>query len=300
MSELGKKWKVISEEEREKYQELAKVDKERYQEEMKNYVPDEDDEDGGEKKKRKRKSKNSPKNASGPYIFFCKEERENIKKENPDMLSKDIMTELGKRWKLIKDTDEVLKYQELAKEDKERYEEEMKNYIPSDDNEEPKQKKQRVKKDKNAPKNPTTMYQIFCKEKREELKKNKDIPAKEITKKLGEIWKTFKDDKKNQKIMEKWQTMIEKDKVRFEKEMEEYKLRKENAMDIEDDDDEDHNMSDKEEDSEDNSIDKVVKNIIDNYRGENITKRIIKEELKKKNIELSKDELNEVIQRVQN
>lgn len=301
MIELGKKWKATNEDIRKKYQEMANIDKERYQEEMKNYIP----EDGEELVvKKKRKSKNAPKNASGPYIFFCKEERDKVKGDNPEMSVKEIMSELGKRWKLIKDTDDVVKYKEMAKADKDRFEEEMKNYVPTDE-EEPKKKKDRVKKDKNAPKNPVTMYQLFCKEKREELKKDKDIPVKEITKKLGEIWKTFKDDNKNKKKIDKWQSMIEKDKLRFEKEMDEYKLKKDNEIedDIEEENEEEkeknHIMSDK-EDSEDNSIDNIVKDIIDNYEGDNITKRIIKDELKKKNIELSKDELNDVIQRVQN
>lgn len=291
MIELGKKWKATNEDIRKKYQEMANIDKERYQEEMKKYIP----EDGEELVvKKKRKSKNAPKNASGPYIFFCKEERDKVKGDNPEMSVKEIMSELGKRWKLIKDTDDVVKYKEMAKADKDRFEEEMKNYVPTDD-EEP--KKKRVKKDKNAPKNPVTMYQLFCKEKREELKKDKDIPVKEITKKLGEIWKTFKDDNKNKKKIDKWKSMIEKDKLRFEKEMDEYKLKKDN--DIEDEDEKNHIMSDK-EDFEDNYIDNIVKDIIDNYDGDNITKRIIKDELKKKNIELSKDELNDVIKRVQN
>jgi len=302
MIELGKRWKLANEDIREKYQEMANIDKERYKEEMKNYIPEDDE----ELKKRKKKSKNAPKNVSGPYIFFCKEEREKVKEDNPEMSAKEIMSELGKRWQLIKDTDVVIKYKEMSKADKDRFEEEMKNYVPNGDEEETKkERKQKVKKDKNAPKNPVTMYQLFCKEKREELKKDKDITGKEIMKKLGEIWKTFKEDKNNTKKMEKWQSMIEKDKLRFEKEMEEYKLKKANEeedVDVDVDDEEEkvknHNMEDKEEDKE--LIDNVVKDIIDNYEGDNITKRIIKEALKKKNIDISKEDLNDVIERIQN
>lgn len=296
MKELGKKWKEADEDEKEKYRELAKEDKERFDEEMKNYVPVEE-EDTGDKKKRKKKAKNSPKNASGPYIFFCKEEREKIKKELPDLKSQEILKELGQRWKLIKDTDKVKKYQEMAEVDKERFKEEMKNYVPSEDNE-PKQKKQRAKKDKNAPKNPTTMYQLFCKDNRENLKKE-GLNPKEVTKKLSEMWKDFnKEDKKNKKKVEKWNSVIEKDKKRFEKEMEEYKLKKEQESE-ESDSDDSHIMDDKEEEEEeeDESVDNIVKSIIENH-GDSVTKKVIKEELKKKGIELSKDELNSVIQRV--
>lgn len=298
MKELGKKWKEADDDEKEKYRELAKEDKERFDEEMKNYVPV-DEEDTGDKKKRKKKAKNSPKNASGPYIFFCKEEREKIKKELPDLKSQEILKELGQRWKLVKDTDKVKKYQEMAEVDKERFKEEMKNYVPSEEDNEPKQKKQRAKKDKNAPKNPTTMYQLFCKDNRENLKKE-GLNPKEVTKKLSEMWKDFnKEDKKNKKKVEKWNSVIEKDKKRFEKEMEEYKLKKEQESE-ESDSDESHIMDDKEEeenDDEEESIDNIVKSIIDNH-GDNVTKKVIKEELKKKGIDLSKDELNSVIQRV--
>jgi hypothetical protein len=297
MKELGKKWKEADDDEKEKYRELAKEDKERFDEEMKNYVPVEE-EDTRDKKKKKRKAKNSPKNASGPYIFFCKEEREKIKKELPELKSQEIIKELGQRWKLIKDTDKVKKYQEMAEVDKERFKEEMKNYVPSEEDNEPKQKKPRAKKDKNAPKNPTTMYQLFCKDNRENLKKE-GLNTKEITKKLSEMWKNFnKEDKKNKKKVEKWNTAIEKDKKRFEKEMEEYKIKKEQESE-ESDSDESHIMDDKEEedDNEEESIDNIVKSIIDNH-GDNVTKKVIKEELKKKGIDLSKDELNSVIQRV--
>ena len=69
-------------------------------------------------KKRKRRSSNK-KRAKSAYIFFCAEERIRIKDSNPEMKGRDIMVELGKRWKEAKKGD-TSKWKELAKKDKER------------------------------------------------------------------------------------------------------------------------------------------------------------------------------------
>jgi hypothetical protein len=67
------------------------------------------------------------------------------------MKTNEIMAELGARWKELKENEpeEVERYMNMAAEDKTRYEEEMKNYVPSADEEEkPKEKKPRAKKSK--------------------------------------------------------------------------------------------------------------------------------------------------------
>ena len=59
------------------------------------------------------------------YMFFCTEEREKIKQDKPHLGNKDIVVELGIRWKILKE-DEGRKehldyYTKLAEQDKERY-----------------------------------------------------------------------------------------------------------------------------------------------------------------------------------
>ena len=56
-------------------------------------------------------------------MFFCIDERENIKKDNPDLSNKEIIVEMGARWKILKesDIDRLKKYEELAAKDKERF-----------------------------------------------------------------------------------------------------------------------------------------------------------------------------------
>jgi hypothetical protein len=51
------------------------------------------------KSKKAKKSKNAPKNPRSAYLLFTRDERDNIKKENPDISQKEIMIELGKKWK---------------------------------------------------------------------------------------------------------------------------------------------------------------------------------------------------------
>jgi hypothetical protein len=302
MKELGKLWKETDEEDRKEYQEKSKEDKERYAEDMKNYVPSEEGEKE-KKKKRVKKPKNAPKNVSGPYIFFCKEEREKIKQEMPELTAKEIMTELGKRWKTIKDTDEAEKYKNMSIEDKIRYAEQMENYVPSEDEENKENKKirkPRAKKPKDAPKNGKSAYMFFCEKNRDSIKKkNSELKGKEIMTKLAEEWKKIKDTSK----AKKYSKMAEEDKKRFQKEMEEYNQKK--HMEIsEDEDDEEEDNEEQDEDNEDESVKKqtpedMIRDIVDNFEGESLTKKYIKEELKKKNVELSKEELNALIKKVQ-
>ncbi|KAL0241830.1 hypothetical protein GEMRC1_007065 [Eukaryota sp. GEM-RC1] len=72
-------------------------------------------------------SKNAPKKPSGPWIYFTMEQRSVILNEMPSLTNKDVLGELGLKWKEY--TDDAKKpYVEKALKDKERYEEEMKYY----------------------------------------------------------------------------------------------------------------------------------------------------------------------------
>ena len=125
---LGAMWKEASEETKKKYQELAEEDKKRFKDEMDNYVPSESDSEKSDKKTKEKKPKDAPKNVKSGYMFYCAEIRSVVKEENPEMKPKEIMSEMGRRWKEIKDTDEAKKYLKLAEEDKERYAAEKRAY----------------------------------------------------------------------------------------------------------------------------------------------------------------------------
>ena len=68
-------------------------------------------------KKRKRKS-SGKKRGKSAYMFFCAEERLKIREEDPELAPREVMSELGRRWKEAKKGD-TSKWDELAKESKE-------------------------------------------------------------------------------------------------------------------------------------------------------------------------------------
>jgi high mobility group protein B1 len=218
--ELGKRWKALKDEDKVKYQEMADEDKVRFKTEMENYVPGEVVED--DKKIKKTKDKNAPKGARSAYILFCADERAQVKEDIPDIAAKDVLVELGKRWKVLKDEDEdrYNEYQKMADEDKVRFKTEMENYVPGEVVEEEKEKTKK-KKDKNAPKGARSAYILFCADERAQVKEDiPDISAKDVLVELGKRWKALKDDDEDR--YNEYQVMAEKDKVRFKKEMENY------------------------------------------------------------------------------
>ena len=134
---LGEKWTSIKDDEDKIkiYKDMAMEDKERFEKEKAEMNIDGD----GETKTKKTGVK---KNKSA-YIFFCDEERARIKEENPEMPAKEVMKELGRRWKAL-DSDEVDKFKQMAEEDKERYQEEKKN--SGDEGEEEVEKPKKTRK----------------------------------------------------------------------------------------------------------------------------------------------------------
>ena len=60
-------------------------------------------------------------------MYFCQTERENILKENPNILLGDQSKKLGELWTNLSD-EEKKPYIQKAEEDKSRYEEEIDDY----------------------------------------------------------------------------------------------------------------------------------------------------------------------------
>ena len=59
-------------------------------------------------KKLEKASKSAKKRGPSAYNVFCKSERGVVKQENPEMSAKDIMSELGKRWKALSDQEKAV------------------------------------------------------------------------------------------------------------------------------------------------------------------------------------------------
>ncbi|GLD96085.1 hypothetical protein PINS_up004763 [Pythium insidiosum] len=124
-SEIGRRWKLTSAEDRRPYEELAAADKKRYLEEKEDYVPDQSFENA--RGTRKKKDPNAPKRPLSAYFFFCNEIREQVRSENPNKKVTEIAQLLAERWRALPDKKRV-KYQKMHEEAKVRYEEQMDSY----------------------------------------------------------------------------------------------------------------------------------------------------------------------------
>lgn len=168
-----------------------------------------------EKVPKLKKDPDAPKAAVNAYILFSRDNRSDIKSENPEMKATDITKKLAEMWK---ESDEDLKqeYKEKAEQDKERYAKELESYVPKEGFQNPKEKKGKTKKVKIGPSKPLNAYMWFCKEKREELK-GKGFDNTEILREMGRLWKELSEKKKKPYV-----SKAEDDKERYEEEMKNY------------------------------------------------------------------------------
>jgi hypothetical protein len=167
------------------------------------------------KKIKKTKDLNAPKRAKTSYILFCVNKRDEVKESNPDMPAKEIIKELGNMWRSLSD-DEKTEYVNLANEDKERYEEDMKTYVPVNNAGEPTKKTK--KKKSSGPKKGLSAYIFFCKNVRDSIKKEQPtLSTKEITSALGKKWMSLSEEEK-----EPYVKLAVDDKSRFEEEKKNY------------------------------------------------------------------------------
>jgi len=301
LKELGLLWKKFKDEkpnEVKKYEKKAADDKERYQEEIKNYVPSDDvEEEKKDKKPRKKKAAGEPKKGKSAYLFFCADERIKLKEDQPKMEAKDVLAELGARWKLFKEKNPegVKKYEKIASEDKERYENEMKNYLPAEENEVADDKKKtKKKKATGEPKKGKSAYIFFCAEERPLLKEeNPEMPAKEVLVELGARWKALADKDKK-----KYNDLAAEDKKRYEEDMKNYVRVEGDVEEPKKKKAAPKKKQHKEPEIDDVSNEDIIRDIVDNFDGDTITKGVIKAELKKRGVEIDKDELNEIISKI--
>jgi len=190
--------------------------------------------DKDSKKPKKKKDENAPKKNVSAWILFSKAERPKIKKEFPSMKPQEVMAELSKRWKIAKDDEEVMEeFAEKARQDKERYEEEKKDYVPApsdeDDDETPKKKTKKAKKAKKVkpegePKRPKSAWLFFCDAERKNLAKEENAPkGKEVLGELSKRWKALSDKKKK-----KYNKLAEEAKEQYTEDMKKFKTKKNN------------------------------------------------------------------------
>mmetsp|Transcript_7849 Transcript_7849/g.14479 ORF Transcript_7849/g.14479 Transcript_7849/m.14479 type:complete len:386 (+) Transcript_7849:586-1743(+) len=131
-------YKSLTPEEKARWEEAAVQDKARYQAEMANYAPppgfdpsgqlvDGNAVSGSRKYSKKHKDPNAPKRARGSYVFFTLDARPKIVKETPEMKFTEMGHVMGERWRALT-PEEKKKYEDLANNDKKRFNEEMAAY----------------------------------------------------------------------------------------------------------------------------------------------------------------------------
>jgi len=185
-------------------------------------------------KEKKLKDENAPKRPKSGYLFFAEKKRPEIKEAQPDLKMTEVSKVIGELWKEVTPESKA-KYVKKADKDKERYQEELKDYVrPSDEvlleqkgNQKKKRgkpssadKKKRAKKPEGAPKGAKSAYMFFCAAKRDEVKESfPDYKMTEVSKELGRMWK---EDFATEEEREEFVKQAAEDKERYTQEKAEW------------------------------------------------------------------------------
>lgn len=165
---------------------------------------------------KKKKHPDAPKGKCSAYVLFCREVRDDIRREHPEMSTTEITAELGRVWKEDIEEEEKDEYKRMAEEDKERYEEEYAAFIAKHPEEAVIKK---GKKAPHAPKGARSAYILFCQDERENVVyQSEGLSAKEVLTELGRRWREEVDAETKQEYKEK----AAEDKQRYQDEYEEF------------------------------------------------------------------------------
>jgi len=186
-------------------------------------------------KARKKKDKGAPKRPLTGYIIFSKNNmaslREEMTKEDPDTKQKDVMAEMGKRWRGLSAAEKE-KYENMGKEEKIRYQKQLETYEKkesssedsgSDSDEKPKKPaKKKAKRDPDLPAVKKTAYMFFQSENSDRIRQAmKDKPGfknTDVMKEVASQWKGL-----SESARKPYTDKALKDKQRWDAEMEKYK-----------------------------------------------------------------------------
>jgi len=178
---------------------------------------------GGGKRK-KRKDPNAPKRPRSAYILYCTEMREDVKKTHEGSKPAELMQIMGQMWNQLP-AHKKQEFTDKAKEDKIRYNDEMKTYTPPDDEDEDDddgggRRKRGRKRDPNEPKRAPSAYLIYGQKVREEVKKeHPEAKSSEIMKLIGAKWQKLTDEEKKPFVEEasRLKSQYEEQKSAFKK-----------------------------------------------------------------------------------
>jgi hypothetical protein len=167
--------------------------------------------------KKEKRDPEAPMGAKNAFLFFSSEKRSEVKEQNIGMKPCDITKKLGEMWREMDDEDKE-EFQHKAKEDKDRFNDEMGDYEPKEGFKCPKKS---PKKESLSPKRVRSSYIFFCCDKRQEVTDKLLSEGKkktEVLTKLGKMWKELDDEDKKP-----YEKMVKNDKKRYESEMKNFK-----------------------------------------------------------------------------
>lgn len=124
---LGQMWNQLTNEQKEEYEEMARIDKQRYQNEMEVF------EKNHPELARAKSSPGSDKpTKKTAYHMYQEQNKEIFASQNTDLTPKEVLAKLAAAWKEVKkDADELAKYQALADKANEGFKERVSEYIKS-------------------------------------------------------------------------------------------------------------------------------------------------------------------------
>lgn len=168
------------------------------------------------RKQKKWKDPNKPKRAMSAFFCYSQAERANVKVTHPEASFGDVARILSAQYKALTEK-EMKRWVKKAEQDKVRYQEEMKHYVPMDDPTGGKRKK--AKKDPNAPKRNMSAYFLFSVHIRPTVKiENPEAAFGDIARIISAQYKTLDaEERKN------WDAKAALDKARYQREMEAYR-----------------------------------------------------------------------------
>lgn len=152
------------------------------------------------KKKRRKGTKkppDAPKRFKSSFIFFSMAKHKEIKERlasGSDIKVTNITSMVSEAWRTLEPS-ERQKFEEMSREDKERYDIEKQNYVPPPGM----ALTSKRKRDPDAPKRPMSAYLSYANKLRGKVKsENPDCSNGEISKILSNMWKGMSDDQRKE------------------------------------------------------------------------------------------------------
>ncbi|GBG34179.1 High mobility group protein [Hondaea fermentalgiana] len=163
---------------------------------------------------RPRKPRSGPKKPLSAYTLFVVEVRNSVSKKFPELGFQEVAQRVGLMWRELPE-EHRQKYQQLADQDKRRYDIEKDEWKIRSLVEPPEDDRQRRKKRKGAPKNPLSAYTYYIMDVRKDVAAaNPSMSFREVAIAVGRMWHQLSED--DRKV---YNQKAEQDKARYENEM---------------------------------------------------------------------------------